>query len=72
MPNLYRRHPLYRTIKRGDPEAVRREIESNPSELEYRFFWLDATPLHLAAGEGDTNVIAVLLAAGSQIEAKGG
>ncbi len=71
VPNLYRLHPLYRAIARGDTEAVRIRLKDSPAELEYHFFGLNATPLHLAARRGDTNLISALLSAGSQIEAKG-
>jgi ankyrin repeat protein len=71
VPNLHRNHPLYRAIIAGDTAAVQERLRQHPSELEYRFFGANATPLHLAAERGDTNLISMLLSANAEIEAKG-
>ena len=69
VPNAHRRHPLYQAIMSRDTTAVREQLRQNPSELEYSFN--SARPLHLASGLGDTNMIALLLSAGADIEVKG-
>jgi hypothetical protein len=71
VPNLHRLHPLYKAVMSGDVRAVHKRLREHPDELEHRFFGLNATPLHLAAGRGDTNMIILLLSLGAEIDAKG-
>jgi len=71
VPNLYRLTSLYRALAAGDGDWVEKQVKGDPSKLEYRFFGLNATPLHIAAQRGDTRMVSVLLDLGADIEAKG-
>jgi Ankyrin repeats (3 copies)/Ankyrin repeat len=74
IPNLYRFHPLYKAIIRGDMAALQSRLREHPDEISYNngLIGFAATPLDLAAEQNDTNMIAFLLDRGAAIEDKQG
>jgi ankyrin repeat protein len=74
VPNLYRFHPLYKAVMRGDVASVQSRLLKHPEEVSYNngLIGFVATPLDLAAEQNDTNMIAFLLDRGAAIEDKQG
>lgn len=68
--NLYRSDPLYKAIVRGDVASVQSSLREHPDEINALIGYI--TPLDLAAEKNDTNMIALLLNQGAEIEDKQG
>jgi ankyrin repeat protein len=71
IPNLYKKEGLYTELERGDVTAVEKRIDSHEEVITRRFYGLNATPLHIAAGLGDIEMMEMLLRKGANIEVKG-
>jgi ankyrin repeat protein len=60
---------IHAAAKAGDAAAVSAELAQHPEELNSRDD-LEQTPLHIAAAQCHSNVVALLLARGADVNAK--
>ncbi len=71
IPNLYKKDGLYTDLEQRNVKAVEKRIDSQEEVINRRFYGLNATPLHIAAGLGDIEMMDMLLRKGANIEVKG-
>jgi ankyrin repeat protein len=61
---------LFKAIKSGESEQVRKLISENPKLIDARAV-MGKTALHLAVESGNSNMVALLVEAGAEVNAKG-
>lgn len=66
---FYEKYPLHAAVRSGDVDAVKELIEESPSMISARA-GLGVTPLHLAAINGHSVIVKLLIHAGAALEAE--
>ena len=70
VPNLFKTRSIFRAVKSGEPEQVRKLISENPKLIQSKTL-MGKTPLHLAVESGNTTMVALLLEAGADVNVRG-
>lgn len=70
IPGLLRKGPFLKAVKSGDSGQVTELISENPNLIHSRTL-MGKTALHLAVESGNSNMVALLLKAGADVNAKG-
>ena len=70
VPDFFERKLLFKTLKSAESEQVRKLISNNPKLIQSRTL-LGKTSLHMAVESGNSNIVALLLEAGADVNAKG-
>jgi ankyrin repeat protein len=70
MAGIFQKRPFFDAVKSGDFGRVKELLADKPTLIRSKTF-LGDTALHMAVTSGNTNMVAVLLDAGADVNAKG-
>lgn len=67
---LCQQQSVYRAVRRGDLDAVQRELIGHPDAANKRSPMLGVTPLHVACERGNSDIVNLLLQSGADPNAE--